>query len=271
MSQKPVDQDRSDPNERPRLRFRLLLGGAATIIAACIAAAILLLSSGASNAFAGWVPTPSLASAATLATAREACGTRRPPPLPQSRGRELPATSVLAAESTGPFTAVVYEREGMHWQCVTDGRNVLLNQVPMGLPGTLTKPLVAGVEFPLASRVLMGAARARQITLMAGHLQIRDPAKAFAAVARSPDSLQVVSGHVGRGVRRVTFVLRDGARVRATIGHGWYLAWWPTNHSKLYANAPASILVTTAHGTSRAPYSSSRLLRYFRLCLLVLC
>lgn len=141
----------------------------------------------------------------------------------------------------------------------------------MALAGGLGYLAAGRVEFPLASRALIGAAEARQITLVAGHLNIRDPAKDYVAVSESPDSLQVVSGQVGRGVRRVTFVLRDGARVRATIGHGWYLAWWPTNNRKLYANAPASILVTTARGTTKAPYSASRLLRFFRLCLLVLC
>jgi hypothetical protein len=119
--------------------------------------------------------------------------------------------------------------------------------------------------------VLTGAAKARQNAITAGYLKIRDPAKAYVALSRSPESLQVVSGQVGREVRRVTFVLRDGARVRATIGHGWYVAWWPTNNRKLYANAPASILVTTTRGTSKAPYTASRLLRFYRFCLVVLC
>jgi hypothetical protein len=44
----------------------------------------------------------------------------------------------------------------------------------------------------------------------------------------------------------------DGARVQATVGHSRYLAWRPESEtSRLYASAPAAILVTTASGTTQ--------------------
>ena len=175
-----------------------------------------------------------------------------------------PACLPRRARARSPLSSI--SGQGAHWQCLTDGHKVLLNQVAMGLPGTFIKPSVGGVEFPMASRSAdrRCGGPAERPHARGLNPKIRNDANAYVAVSKSPDSLQVVSGQVGRGVRRVTFVLKGGAHVRATIGHDWYLAWWPTNNRKLYANAPASILVTTARGTSNAPYSASRLLRYFR-------
>lgn len=262
MSQNPANfhPNRPTPHWAPRLP---VLGGVAALTAGCAAVVILLLSSGTSNAFAGWASVPTPPSRATLATARHVC----------ARDGALPPAGVLAAETTGPFSAVLYQNDGSQVQCVIRGHEVLMDQVPIGLPGTLIGPTAGEVEFPLTSRVLIGAAEAQQHALIRRTQTTKtvDPAKALVAVASSPDSLQAVSGQVGAGVQRVTFVLRDGARVHATIGHDWYLAWWPTNNPKLYGNAPSSILITTARGTTSAPYSAARLLGYFRLCLKVLC
>jgi hypothetical protein len=265
MSKNPAHQGSPEPDQPARSR-RLsvpVLGGAAALVVASVAGVVLLLSSGTSSAFAGWASVPSQPSRAALATALEACG----------RGRRLPLAGVLAVETTGPFSAILYQRNGSQFQCVIRGHVVLMNQVPMALPGTLHRPAAGGVQFPQASRVLVGGAEAQQRALLSGvqTTNVRSPAKALVAAASSPDSLQVVSGQVGSGVQRVIFVLRDGLRVHTTIAHGRYLAWWPTNNRKVYANAPGSILIGTARGTTKAPYSAARLLRYFRLCLKVLC
>jgi hypothetical protein len=265
MSTNPAGPGSPEPDQ-PARSWRLslpVLGGGVALAVVCVAAVVLLLSSGTSSAFAGWASVPSQPSRAAVARAREDCG----------RGRPLPPAGVIAVETTGPFSAILYQRNGSQFQCVIRGHVVLMNQVPMGVAGTLSRPTAGGVQFPQASRVLVGDAEAQQRTLMSGvqTTNARSPAKALAAVASSPDSLQVVSGQVATGVQRVIFVLRDGVRVHATIAHGRYLAWWPTNNRKVYANAPASILIGTARGTTKAPYSAARLFRYFRLCLKALC
>jgi hypothetical protein len=59
----------------------------------------------------------------------------------------------------------------------------------------------------------------------AGEIQIsRGPP---AAPGNQPYSFS--EGRIGSGVQAVTLNLSDGATVDATVGHGWYLAWWPSD------------------------------------------
>ena len=71
-------------------------------------------------------------------------------------------------------------------------------------------------------------------------------------------SLSTVSGSVGPGVSASTFILRDGTQVKATVGHGWYVAWWPGS-SDPDEHIPTAVRLTTAHGTTIAPYTASYL------------
>jgi hypothetical protein len=69
---------------------------------------------------------------------------------------------------------------------------------------------------------------------------------------------------VGPGVTGVTLRLADGTSVAATVGRGWYLAWWPGSFPD--HGYPTTIDVTTSTGTHRAPYSASRLNALFAGC-----
>jgi hypothetical protein len=65
----------------------------------------------------------------------------------------------------------------------------------------------------------------------------------------SPNSLVTTSGVAGRDVKSVVLILKGGERIRATVQHGWYSAWWPgsTEH-RVYA-IPVTAEVLTTSGT----------------------
>jgi hypothetical protein len=48
-------------------------------------------------------------------------------------------------------------------------------------------------------------------------------------------AFSLIDGRTGAGVSGVTLVLADGTKVQATVGNGWYLAWWPGARQVTYA------------------------------------
>ena len=77
------------------------------------------------------------------------------------------------------------------------------------------------------------------------------PAPAGTAIALAGVSAGESDGHhatleygrAGARVRRVEFVLSHGDRVRASLGGGWFLVWWPNGQS------PITAQLTTSSGT----------------------
>jgi hypothetical protein len=57
-------------------------------------------------------------------------------------------------------------------------------------------------------------------------------------------ALTMVDGRIGDGVTGVTIARSDGSSVQATVGNGWYLAWWPGTERAVTAQ------VASASGTS---------------------
>jgi hypothetical protein len=47
---------------------------------------------------------------------------------------------------------------------------------------------------------------------------------------RSGDGFSFADGRTGPGVSGVTLTLDDGTNVQATVGGGWFVAWWPGGH-----------------------------------------
>jgi hypothetical protein len=47
---------------------------------------------------------------------------------------------------------------------------------------------------------------------------------------RSGQAYGLAYGRTGAGVSAVTLVLDDGTQVQATVGNGWFDAWWPGDH-----------------------------------------
>jgi hypothetical protein len=63
-------------------------------------------------------------------------------------------------------------------------------------------------------------------------------------------ALTLADGRTGARVTGVAIELSDGSSVQATVGNGWYLAWWPGDVSA------TQVQITTASGTTTTPYPS---------------
>jgi hypothetical protein len=259
----------------PRQRWLLswpTLAATTSGITAVVVAALLLLSSGTPAAFAGWTSTPTVPAGSALTQVRAVCG-------------HVPQVDVVAAESRGPFTAIVYVRGGTPWQCVSRGSQVLIRHSTPYPPNVVIAPAPGKVSVPIVNQRVIGTAANRSLqvllkredALYRGLPAVQLEKAAAGATARAlraaetkiilgSNSLSIVSGSVGRGVSGVTFVLRDGTKVKATVGHGWYLAWWPgtTDPNKSF---PTAIRVTTVNGMTTSPYTASYLSELYRPCL----
>jgi hypothetical protein len=62
--------------------------------------------------------------------------------------------------------------------------------------------------------------------------------------SRSGQAYGLAYGRTGTGVSAVTLVLDDGTQVQATVGNGWFDAWWPSGHQVTAAR------LTTPAGTA---------------------
>lgn len=260
---------------RQRRSFGLpTLAATTSGIAAALVAVMLLFSSSAPDAFAGWTTTPSAPTQAALTEALVACG-------------HLSRADVVAVESRGPFTALVYVLAATPWQCVTKGRRLLIHERAPFPTSVVITPAEGKVGVPIVSQRVIdptaekslqaldhrqdalyrGADSAQEQDTAAASPKARSLRAAATQILLGNQSLTAVSGPVGPGVSAVTFVLHDGTHVKATVSHGWYLAWWPG--SKDPANhIPTAIRVGTAHRTTPAPYTAKYLAALYKPCLL---
>lgn len=56
----------------------------------------------------------------------------------------------------------------------------------------------------------------------------------------------ILDGHVGRSVTGLTFTLKDGTHVQASVEKGWFLVWWPGPQGALVGER----VITVVHGTA---------------------
>lgn len=208
------------PRTRPRVAWLpawmpvwpAVSGGAAVLVAAAVVVAIVSLSSGTTAALAGWTAVPARVTKASSAAARKACG-------------NIASKHVLAAESRGPFVAIVFVRSGATWQCITRGSRVIIrNQM---------------TQFPQLSATVP-AGKITQPSLAYGFEQ------QIFHTRTGPAALVSLIGAAGKRVTGIRFVLADRKRVSATVQDGWYEAWWPTT---LVAGSAVKVEVTTQSGT----------------------
>lgn len=176
---------------RPRTRGLsppLAIGAftAAAAGAAGTAAVIFSLTAGASNAFAGWTPTPTPPAPGQLATAQASC---------QGGQSPIAGLPLKLTDTRGPFTFSVYASDTSSATCISgpSGTNV---------SGSMAS---APVNVP-----------ADQIVLSSEH-QTNHSGQAFS----------FAEGRTGTGVSGVKLTLDDGTTVQATVGGGWFVAWWP--------------------------------------------
>lgn len=68
---------------------------------------------------------------------------------------------------------------------------------------------------------------------------------------RGGDGYSFADGRTGAGVSGVTLTLDDGTNVQATVGDGWFVAWWPGGHQI------KSAALTTPTGTTTQTFNLS--------------
>jgi len=235
-------------------------------VIAAVIVVLVLLSSGTTVAFAGWTPVPALVSTGALAQARNVCG-------------DVPSADVLASEARGPFVAIVFDRAGAPWQCITRGSDVLLKQTTQ-YPARLYSIMPADkISTPSIVRQVYGSAKHKLATLNAAEARlIHTPGlrskhlarfihemsrldSEIAIVDTGPESLTGVTGRAGPGVKSVRFVLADRQTVRATVQDGWYEAWWPGS-AKPNSATPTRVRITSTAGPRSSKFAYGPILAF---------
>jgi hypothetical protein len=190
--------------------------GATAIAAAASGAAVLVISlgAGASNAFAGWTPKPTLPAPGQISAASSACQASQSP---------VAGLPLKLTDTRGPFTFSVYADSQTSASCIK-GPNFM---------GVSTSASTAPVSVPAGQIMLWGAHDAD----------------------RAGDAYSFADGRTGAGVSAVTLVFDDGATVQATVGNGWFLAWWPGGHGVKAAQVttPAGVSTQTINLAPAAP------------------
>jgi len=99
------------------------------------------------------------------------------------------------ADTRGPFTFSVYASDSSSATCISGP----------------SFTAISGTVASSAANVPAG-----QIMLSSGH-----------HTDRGGEAFSFAEGRTGAGVTGVTLTLDDGAKVQATVGGGWFVAWWP--------------------------------------------
>jgi hypothetical protein len=212
----------------------LAVGGLAAAAGAVVAVSIVGLGADTPRAFAGWSATPSAHSANRVRRVQRACssllptsagiehrqktasGTYRPWPMPRIAAGGWHAVVV---DTRGPYTMILFTaaHDAAELSCFS------------GL-----KPVSLGGSF----------ATHPPLPVLAGHVSIVSSGSTSTPPAEGSQHFSQVVGRTGRGVTAVTLTLRSGTRVRASLGHGWFLAWWPGTQRGTATD------VTSSHATS---------------------
>jgi hypothetical protein len=223
---------------RPRAglqRQAIAAAGAAVVTGGVVAVSLVGLGTDTPGAFAGWSATPTASNSDQAMRAREAClsrvptsariehaqetasGPHRPRPIPSITAGSW---RMVVVDTRGPYTVILFAaaHDAAELSCFS-GRQPGLASIG-GSFGTHTPPPVP-----------------------AGHVSIVSSGSHASPPDEGSQQFSQLVGRTGSGVIGVTLRLRDGTPVKASVAHGWFLAWWPGAHGGTATE------VTTAMGT----------------------
>ncbi len=222
-----------------RLSPRLTVGalGGAVVTAGTVISVVVL---GASQpAFAGWSAAPTAATGTQASSADAACQAKlaaNPPPNGPTVGSGWTA---VATDVRGPFTVVIFQDGSSGATCFTGPSFTVLAQSSISAHAASGSESVSGQSAggEGSSSVMIGSSASGDITHMTvAHLD---------STGDGPYTL--AEGQVQSDVTGVTLVRSDGSDVQATVGGGWFVAWWPGSQDVTSAE------VTTPSGTTSEP------------------
>jgi hypothetical protein len=128
------------------------------------------------------------------------------------------------ADTRGPFTFSIYADENSSATCIK------------------------GPSFTAIS----GSMSSSAVTVPDGRILL----SSSHATSRSGAAYSLAEGRTGAGVSGVTLTLDDGTNVQATVGNGWFVAWWPSSHvvkSAELATASGTTTQTIDEGAAPPP------------------
>lgn len=96
---------------------------------------------------------------------------------------------------------------------------------------------IQGPSFTAVS----GSMSSYPVNVPAGHILLSNSH----ATDRSGAAYSLAEGRAGVDVTGVTLTLDDGSNVQATVGNGWFVAWWPGSHDVKSARLTTPSGVTT--------------------------
>jgi hypothetical protein len=102
---------------------------------------------------------------------------------------------------------------------------------------TTSATCIKGPSFTVVS----GSMSSNPVSVPAGHILL----SSSHATERGGDAYSVAEGRTGTGVTGVTLTLGDGSTVQATVGNGWFVAWWPSSQVVTSAQLASSSGTTT--------------------------
>jgi len=126
-------------------------------------------------------------------------------------------------DTRGPFTFSVYANANTSAVCIT------------------------GPTFTSVS----GSSSSAPVSIPAGQVQL----SVSHTTNRDGQAYSFADGHAGAGVSAVTLILDDGTSVQATVGGGWFVAWWPGGHGVKSADltTPSGVKTQTFDLSHQSP------------------
>ncbi len=225
-----------EESDRPRRRRRRLLVPVGLVAAA--GAAVLALPLGGGSAFASWTPKPEPLSAEAVAEAAATCRT--------AFGMPDQGERVVIAERRGGWTYMLIAGPKAEGACLMPD-DLVGHQDPADarekgfFGGYTTDP----VEAPTLARD-----RIVETENMAGSV----PTPGLWPFSHDMGWFSSVQGYVGRDVTGVTVHTPVGTDVQASVAHGRFAAWWPSDRPSSENSEVMgawTYTVTLAHGSTR--------------------
>jgi hypothetical protein len=226
-----------------------MFGGAAVITGAIVSVVVL---GGEQAAFAGWSPTPTLASTGETGTADAQCQAQLAAiPVPPGF-TDGSAWNSVVTDVRGPFSVVIYGNGISNATCFTGPSFTVVSRSTSSGGSRANSVSVEGSGSASGS-----AEGARGGTFMEtiGSSQGGGLGRITTAhlSANGGDAYTLVEGQVDSTVTGVTLLRSDGEDVQATVASGWLVAWWPGSEDATSAQ------VTTASGTTTQPLTAAPL------------
>jgi hypothetical protein len=157
-----------------------------------------------------------------------------PTPTPPGPG-QLAAAQTSCEQSQSPIA-------GLRLQ-LTDTRGPFTFSIYADSTSSAT--CIEGPSFTAVS----GSMSSYPVDVPAGHILLANSH----TTDRAGDSYSLAEGRTGAGVTGVTLTLDDGTNVQATVGNGWFVAWWPDSHVVKSAQLTTPTGVTTQTFDQSAP------------------